>query len=86
MLLFSDELMSFCGASRDVCLDFICRAFAPSGEVSAEWSRCPGSMARRATASLAPLRRSSAGWMTARIGRLSVGTGRWHPVAIRKAS
>ena len=51
-----------------------------------EWSRCPGSMARRARDSVAPLRRSSAGWMPARIGRLSAGVGRRHPVTIRKAS
>ena len=37
-----------------------------------EWSRCPGSMARRARDSVAPLRRSSAGWIPARIGRLSL--------------
>ena len=34
----------------------------------------------------APLRRSSAGWMPARVGRLSAGVGRRHPVTIRKAS
>jgi len=54
--------------------------------VSAEWSRCPGSTARRARDSVAPLRRSSAGWMPARTGRLSVGGGRRYPVTIRKAS
>jgi len=31
------------------------------------------------------LRRSSAGWMTARIGRLSAGVGRRHPVTIHEA-
>ena len=35
---------------------------------------------------MAPLQRSSAGWMPARIGRLSAGVGRRHPVTIRKAS
>ena len=35
---------------------------------------------------MAPLGRSSAGWMPARIGRLSAGVGRRHPVTIRKAS
>jgi len=54
--------------------------------VSAEWSRCLGSTARRARDSVAPLRRSSAGWMPARIGRLFAGVGRRHPVTIRKAS
>ena len=47
------------------------RAFPPVGQVSAEWSRYPGSMARRARDSVAPLRRSSAGWMPARSRRLS---------------
>ena len=45
--------------------------FALDGRVSAEWSRCPGSKARRARDNVAPLRRSSAGWMPARVGRLS---------------
>ena len=44
------------------------------------------SMARRPRDSVAPLRRSSAGWMPARIGRLSASVGRRHPVTIRKAS
>ena len=33
-----------------------------------------------------PLRRSSAGWMPARIPRLSAGVERRHPDTIRKAS
>jgi len=36
--------------------------------------------------SVALLRRSSSGWMSAKIGRLSTGVGRRHPVTIRKAS
>ena len=31
----------------------------------AEWSSCPGSLERRARESVAPLRRSSTGWMSA---------------------
>jgi len=53
--------------------------------VSAAWSRCLGSIARRARDSVAPLQRSSAGWMPARMERLSGGVGRRHPVTIRKA-
>jgi len=53
--------------------------------VSAEWSRCPGSMARRARESVAPLRQRSAVWMPASIGRLSSGVGRRHQVTISKA-
>jgi len=71
--------MSCCAAGTNGCLDLRRRAFALGGRVSAEWSRCPGSMARRARDSVTPLRRSEAGWMPARIGRLSAGIGRKHP-------
>jgi len=43
-------------------------------------------MGRCVRDSLAPLQRSWAGWMPARIGRLSTGVGRRHLVTIRKAS
>ena len=62
-----------------------CHAFPLNRQVSAEWSRCPSSMARCARESVAPLRWSSTGWMPATI-RLSTGVGRRHPVTIRKAS
>ena len=78
--------MSCCAAGTNGCLDLRCCAAAPGGRVIAEWSRCPGSMARRPRDSVAPLRRSSAGWMPARIGRLFAGVGRRHPVTIRKVS
>jgi len=80
----SDELMCRCAAGTNGCMRF--SPFPLGGHVSAEWSRCPGSMARRARDSVAPMRRSSAGWMPAKIGRLSAGLGRRHPVTIRKAS
>ena len=86
MLLLSDKLMSCCAAGTNECLDLRRRATELDGRVSAEWSRCPGSMARRHRDSATPLRRSSASWMPARIGRLSAGVGRRHPVTIRKAS
>jgi len=86
MLLLSDELMSCCTAEAHGCRDLRRRASAFDGWVSAEWSRCPGCMARRSRDSVAPLRRSSAGWMPARIGRLSAGVGRRNPVKIYKAS
>ena len=54
--------------------------------IRTEWSRCLGSMARRAKDSVAPMRRSSASWMLARIGTLSAGVGSRHPVTVRKAS
>ena len=78
--------MGCCTAGTNECLDLRRRASALDGRVSAEWSRCPGSMARRPRDSSVPLRRSSAGWMPARIGRVSAGVGRRHPVTIRKAS
>jgi len=86
MLLLSDKLMRCCTAGTNGCLDLKRRAFALDGRVSAEWSRCPGFMAQRPRDSVAPLRRSSAGWMPARVGRLSTGVGRRHPVTIHKAS
>jgi len=58
--------MSCCAAGTNGCLDLSRRATALVGRVSAEWSRCPRSMARRPRYSVAPLRRSSAGWMPAR--------------------
>ena len=66
-------LLRCCAAGTNGCLDLRRRAFALDGRLSADWSRCPGSLARRARGSVAPLRRSSAGWMPARIGRLSAG-------------
>jgi len=86
MLLLLEKLMSYCAAGTNGCLDLRRCAAAPDGRVSAEWSRCPGSMARRTRDSVAPLRRSSAGWMPARIGSLSAGVGRRHPVTVRNAS
>ena len=53
--------------------------------VSAEW-RCPGSTAQCARDSVAPLRRSSAGWMPASTGMLSTGVRRRHPVTLCEAS
>jgi len=83
---WSDELMSCCAAGTNGCLDWRHRAFAFDGQVNAEWSRCQCSMTRRARNSVAPLRRSSAGWMPARMERMSAGVGRRDPVTIRKAS
>jgi len=85
LLSLSDKLRS-CATGTNGCLDLRRRAFALGGQLSAKWSRCPGSMARRTGDSVAPLRQSSAGWMPARIGRLSTGVGRRHPVTIRKTS
>ena len=61
MLLLSEKLMNCCAAGTNGCLDLRRRAAAPDGRVSAELSRCPGSMARRPRDSVSPLRRSSAG-------------------------
>ena len=85
LLLESDELTSWCAAGTVGCLDLKCRAFSPGGHGSAEWSRCPDSMAWHAGDSVAPLLRSSASWMPAMIGRLVNGIGRRHPVKVCKA-
>jgi len=53
---------------------------------SVDWSRCPGSMARRDRDNLASLRQSSADRMPARRGRLSASAQRRHPVTVRQAS
>ena len=74
--MLSDELMSCYAAGTNGCLGLTGRAFALDEQVSIEWSACPVSMPRRARDNVAPLRRSSAGWTPARIGRLSAGVGR----------
>jgi len=53
--------MSCCAAGTNGFLDLRRRASALNGRVSPEWSRYPGSMARRPRDSVASLRRSSAG-------------------------
>ena len=52
-MLLSDELMRCCAAGTNGCLVLRRRAVALDGRVSAERSRCPGSMARRARDSVA---------------------------------
>ena len=61
----SDELL--CGEHKWV-FRFEAPCICTPGQVSAEWSGCPGSTARRAGDSVAPMRRSSAGWIPARMG------------------
>jgi len=80
------KLMSCSAARTNGCLDLRRRAFALDGRVNVEWSSCPGSMAQRPRDIVAPMRRSTAGCLPMRIGRLSTGVGRRHPVTIRKAS
>jgi len=82
---WTDELL--CDGYKWVSrVDEPSHASALDGQVSAEWSRSPGSMARHARDNVASLRRSSAGWMPAQIGRLFAGVGRRHPVTNRKVS
>ena len=81
LLLLSDELMtkmgvSIWGAMHSYPVD----RWALSG------GKCPGFLAPRAADKLAPSRRSLAGWIRARIGRLCAGVRRRHPDTIRKAS
>jgi len=84
-MLLLDKLMNCYAAGKNGCLDLRRRAFALDGQVSAEWSRCLVSLVRYARDSVAPLRRSSARWMPAWMGRLCASVGRRHPVTIRKA-
>jgi len=56
MLLLADELMRCCVAGTNECHDLRHCAFALDGQVQAEWSICPCSVARRPRDSVAPLR------------------------------
>ena len=80
---WTDELLC---VGTNGCLYFRYCASALDGWMSSEWNRCPCSMARRARDSVAPLGRSWAGWIPARIGRLFASIGRRYPVTIREAS
>jgi len=50
-----DKLMSCCAARTNGCLDLRCHTFALCGQVSTEWSKCPGSMGWHASDSVTPL-------------------------------
>jgi len=86
LLWSSDELMSSCAAGISVSIWDAVHSHLVNRNRSAEWSRCPDSVAWCARDSMAPMWRSSAGWMPARIRSLSAGVGRRHPVTVRKAS
>jgi len=86
LLILSRELMSCCAAGTNECVRLRWCAFPLGGQVSAEWSRCPRSIARRVRENVVPLRRSLAGWKPANIWRLSAGVRRRHLVTIRKVS
>jgi len=49
--------MGCCAVGTNGCFDLRRRAFALDGQVSVEWSRCPGSMERPARDSVAPASR-----------------------------
>jgi len=55
MLLLSDKLTSCCVAGTMGVMILRRYAFALDGQVSVEWSRCPGTMARRARDSVATM-------------------------------
>ena len=84
----SDKLYnSFRATEINGCLDFSLSLLAACGSVSWPCRKCPGSKELRlAKKSVAPWRRSSAGWMPERTGRLFVGVGRRHLVTLRKGS
>ena len=86
LLLSSEELMSCCVTGTNGCFDLTCRTCPPGGQVSAEWSKGPGSITRFARDSVARLRQSTAGWMPVRRRRLSAAVGHRHPVTIHKVS
>ena len=84
----SDKLCNnFRGAGTNGCLDLGLSLLTACDSVSWPCRMWSGSKELRlAKESVASWRRSSAGWMSERIGRLSVGMGRRHPVRMRKAS
>ena len=84
----SDKLCnSFRAAGANWCLDFCLSLLAACGSVTWPCRMWPGSKKLRlAKESVAYWRRSSAGWMPEKTGRLSVGVIRRHPVAMHKAS
>ena len=84
----SDKLCnSFRAAGTNGRLEFSLYLQAARGSVTCPCKMWPGSKELRlAKESVAPWRRSSAGWMPERTERLSVGVGRRHPVTMRKAS
>ena len=83
----SDKLCnSFRAAGANGCLDFSLSFLTDCGSFSWPCRMWPESKELRlAKESVAPWRRSSAGWMPESSERLSVGVGRRHPVTIRKA-
>ena len=84
----SDKLFnSFRAAGTNRRLDFSLSLLAVRGSVTCPYRMWPRSKELPLTKdSVATWRRSSAGWMPERTGRLSVGVGRRHPVTMRKRS
>ena len=84
----SDKLCnSFRAAGANGCLDFSLSSLAACGSESWPCRMWLGSKKLGlAEESVAPWRRSSAGWMPVRTGRLFVVVGRRHPVTMCKAS
>ena len=64
------------------------KLFDPPGVPSwlRAWCKSGSLLPLRASGSVAPLRRSSAGWLPARRGSLSAGAGRGNLITVRKAS
>ena len=84
----SDKLCnSFHAAGTDGCLNFSLSLLAVCGSVSWPCRMWPGSKELQlAKESVSSWRRNSAGWMSERTGKLSVGVGCRHQVTMRKAS
>jgi len=83
-MLLSDKLMSCRAVGTNGCTDLRRRAL--NGQMNTEWNRCPDSMARCARDSVVPMRRSTAGWVPASIGRVPACVECGHPVTGRKTS
>ena len=87
MLSLDNSLSSLRVTGTKECREPSLSSWAVVGLNINKWSKCFGSIRQRyARERVTPCRRSSAGWIPARIGKQSVDVGRWHPVTILMAS
>ena len=83
MLRLDNSLSSLRAAGTKGCQRRILSSWAVMGLTINWWNRCLGSIRLQYIRNrVAPCRRSSDGWIHARVGKYSVGVGRRHPVTM----